>query len=83
MKYAALITTSITIPGDERSRTHPGHGYPEHSVDSIRMEEFADQKAMETWLANRAKYAPSYERVRLIRYEELKPTTTITVQVAP
>lgn len=22
---------SVTIPGDERSRTNPGHGYPEHT----------------------------------------------------
>ncbi len=24
-------TESIYIPGDERSRTNPGHGYPEHT----------------------------------------------------
>lgn len=24
-------TSSYTIPGDERSRTNPGHGYPEHT----------------------------------------------------
>jgi len=26
--YAILENRSIDIPGDERSRTHPGHGYP-------------------------------------------------------
>jgi hypothetical protein len=26
--YAILEQRSITIPGDERSRTNPGHGYP-------------------------------------------------------
>ena len=31
--YAVLVykVRRITIPGDERSRTHPGHGYPEHT----------------------------------------------------
>ncbi len=31
--YAILVykTQSVFIPGDERSRTHPGHGYPEHT----------------------------------------------------
>lgn len=24
-------TTSVYVPGDERSRTNPGHGYPEHT----------------------------------------------------
>ena len=27
--WAILSFGSITIPGDERSRTNPGHGYPE------------------------------------------------------
>lgn len=28
-KYLLIGTTSVYIPGDERSRTNPGHGYPE------------------------------------------------------
>lgn len=30
--YAVLVynTSSIYVEGDERSRTHPGHGYPAH-----------------------------------------------------
>ena len=28
--YAILTFGSYTVPGDERSRTNPGHGYPEH-----------------------------------------------------
>ena len=27
--FAIIEFTSITIPGDEHSRTNPGHGYPE------------------------------------------------------
>jgi hypothetical protein len=27
--WAIIEQTSVTIPGDERSRTNPGHGYPE------------------------------------------------------
>lgn len=26
--FAVLESSSIYVPGDERSRTHPGHGYP-------------------------------------------------------
>jgi hypothetical protein len=29
--YAIIYGESVHIPGDERSRTHPGHGYPESS----------------------------------------------------
>lgn len=31
--YALLVPRRICIPGDERSRTHPGHGYPESNED--------------------------------------------------
>ncbi len=41
--YAILTESSITIPGDERSRTNPGHGYPEHSVSYINYEAFTDE----------------------------------------
>lgn len=37
--YAVLVykSSSVFIPGDERSRTNPGHGYPERyeSYDSF------------------------------------------------
>lgn len=31
--YAVIVYNQerVTIPGDERSRTNPGHGYPEHT----------------------------------------------------
>lgn len=33
LHYAIIIfdSTSVFIPGDERSRTNPGHGYPERT----------------------------------------------------
>jgi hypothetical protein len=38
--------SSIWVPGDERSRTNPGHGYPEHTEDTSRMRYyvFTDEK---------------------------------------
>lgn len=36
-KYLILDDTSTYIEGDERSRTHPGHGYPGYTVHSINM----------------------------------------------
>ena len=31
MAYLLMTKKSIHIPGDERSKTHPGHGYPAHN----------------------------------------------------
>jgi hypothetical protein len=36
--FAIIEVGSVTIPGDERSKTNPGHGYPEHTVASISYE---------------------------------------------
>jgi len=43
-------TTSVYIPGDERSRTHPGHGYPERTEmhDTFEIYLFEDK---EKWAA--------------------------------
>lgn len=40
--WAIITTSSYTVPGDERSRTHPGHGYPEHSVETIEYDAYSD-----------------------------------------
>ncbi len=83
MKYAAIIKSYITIPGDERSRTHPGHGYPEHSEETITMVEFEHKPAMEAWLKDRVERYHDRTNYRLIQYEELKVETTISVKVTP
>jgi hypothetical protein len=36
--YVILRFSTVYIPGDERSRTNPGHGYPEHSETTVTYE---------------------------------------------
>lgn len=43
--FAILTEISITIPGDERSRTNPGHGYPEHTENYFEIE-IVDEKEL-------------------------------------
>jgi hypothetical protein len=45
--FAILRTTSVTIPGDERSRSHPGHGYPESTETYITYQVFTDRAKWE------------------------------------
>jgi hypothetical protein len=49
--FAALVFDYITIPGDERSRTNPGHGYPEHTESVIKYITFASKVDMEQWVS--------------------------------
>lgn len=66
-----LIVTSDTIhhEGDERSRTHPGHGYPAYSEEVDRIQRFTDYKEflykVEQLLLNKKKYS-AYEAKPLI-----------------
>lgn len=46
-----LEFVSVTIPGDERSRTHPGHGYPESTEQYTKFHVFTSQQRLEEWLA--------------------------------
>lgn len=45
--WAIVSTTSVTIPGDERSRTNPGHGYPESTETFITYQAFTSQAEWE------------------------------------
>lgn len=45
--YAILFFGSIHIPGDERSRTNPGHGYPEHTETKVDYVVFPDRQSWE------------------------------------
>jgi hypothetical protein len=84
MKYAALVSKSVTIPGDERSRTNPGHGYPEHTKSYTELVEFANKEALETWVKlQTTRGIRAAETFKLIQYEELKYETSISVKVSP
>lgn len=41
--WAIITTSSIYIEGDERSRTHPGHGYPAHTETTIQYQAFTNE----------------------------------------
>lgn len=82
MKFAALVTKSIRIPGDERSRSNPGHGYPEHTEQCLELVPFANKAAMEAWV-KRETTGHSKPSFKLIQYEELNYETTVSVKVTP
>jgi len=77
--YAVTFESSQTIPGDERSRTHPGHGYPEHTVSTQELKIFKDQDEFKNWIldeANKGYGKRSYTALHC------KPfTVTLDVQV--
>lgn len=67
--WAIIQTTSVNIPGDERSRTNPGHGYPASTETFITYRAFNSE----------AEWANEIERLTLERSE---PFRAIRVEVA-
>jgi hypothetical protein len=51
--WAIITSDSVHIPGDERSRTAPGHGYPAHTTKFISYEVFLDKAVFELELRSR------------------------------
>ncbi|BBA65246.1 predicted ORF [Xanthomonas phage XacN1] len=55
-KYLLIDSTSVFIPGDERSRTNPGHGYPERTETYPVLKWFDTEQQvleyLETWGRN-------------------------------
>lgn len=41
--WVIITTRNIHIPGDERSRTHPGHGYPASTETVFEYQYFTDE----------------------------------------
>lgn len=66
--FLIIYTTTEYIPGDERSRTHPGHGYPEHSIDRTNIKRFETEESFSKWVIENdsAKYG------KLANYEAFK-----------
>ena len=79
--YVILTFGTITIPGDERSRTHPGHGYPESTETTIECVVYATE---EGWKAEIQKLSTDkYQTKSWVPLIVRRPTlrTTVTVDI--
>lgn len=48
--FAVLVFSYVHIPGDERSRTNPGHGYPAEDRPVVQYISFDSRDEMERWV---------------------------------
>ena len=51
--FCVLEFVSVHIPGDERSRTNPGHGYPATNESYTKFHVFTSQESLEEWISER------------------------------
>jgi hypothetical protein len=76
--FAAIVFSTIYIPGDERSRTNPGHGYPASSEPVVNYIVFESREEMEEWVTNQEGYY-SKKDYRIIEATPLSVKFTATV----
>jgi hypothetical protein len=63
--WAIITTTSTYVPGDERSRTNPGHGYPEHTVESINYDAYTDYAKFQAAVEHKVRYHTTFKAVHV------------------
>lgn len=80
MKFGVLETHTIHIPGDERSRTNPGHGYPAHDEHYQRLHEFANEAELSAFLKQ---HDAIISRFRVIRFEDMTTTRNVSFTFLP
>jgi hypothetical protein len=81
--YAILTETSVCIPGDERSRTNPGHGYPAFTSYYWSMQVFPDKIAWEKEIIRRSSTKRTYgsNNWQAVKVEPANITITVAVDV--
>lgn len=77
--WAILENCSIHIPGDERSRTNPGHGYPESTEHYVSYTAYTDKAEFEAELVHRIEQNRGYggHAVRGIHVSGTFTSTTV------
>lgn len=77
MKYGVIHFESIHHEGDERSRTHPGHGYSAYTEQVKKITTFETEEQLKAWIVKHSK-----ENYTPIKYEELKADITLNVKLS-
>lgn len=80
--YVILKIGSVFIPGDERSRTNPGHGYPERTEYHPEMRVTTDRAVWEREIAEELENDPRQESFIAYHVPKLATVkTNVTVDI--
>lgn len=80
--YAIIEFTTMWIPGDHRSQTNPGHGYPERNENMVKYIVFENREEWEREITKRmtpGEYKPTNKFVPIV-VKRGKIKTTISVE---
>jgi len=78
--YAILFSRSTFVPGDERSRTNPGHGYGDETVKSWDYVVYPNRQEWEKEISELSKPA-NYQRNRFVPLISSRPVVEMSIVV--
>lgn len=81
VQYVIFQQSSQHIPGDERSRNHPGHGYPASTLDYLSPRFFPNEEALMAELRTIAKYPHFKGDPVVFRLQRLRVKTSLTCSI--
>jgi hypothetical protein len=79
--YAIVEFSTIHIPGDERSRQFPGHGYPATSEPISRYVAFTDRAEWEAEISSRMKSTYSGKNFIALKVSPVTIETEIVIKL--
>lgn len=79
--FAIIEFDTVYTPGDERSRTNPGHGYPESYDPVVRYIAFTDEDEWKQEIIRRQNAKGDSREYVALRVERAVVTTTVNVNV--
>ncbi len=79
-KYAVIYTDQVYHEGDERSRTHPGHGYSAYTETVEKIRTFKNLEELKTWIRSNST-GFNRKSFKAIQYQELQISMEVVVNV--
>lgn len=79
-KYGVIYTDSVYHPGDERSRSNPGHGYPAWTENVTKFKEFESREKWEEYIKRQFKHGYK-SSIRAVVFEEAEIMTETKITV--
>lgn len=81
--YVIIEGASVYIPGDERSRTNPGHGYPASTEHFIRYIIFSSKEEWESEIQRRLSSKWEHDKnFRAVYVSPARVQTSVQVSVS-
>lgn len=79
--YAVFVESSVHIPGDERSKQCPGHGYPAHTHKYTEVIEFESEEKLKDWIKREEGRYSNPRKYRVMLCTPIGVSTKLNVEI--